>query len=94
MASYVPWYGKKRERLTETKKKLRRLILRGAIQRELDQAAEEVRAAMVRFLRAERARVPQCGVHEARLAELDRKIAACESMPVADIVADCRVSGT
>ncbi|MDR3639468.1 MAG: hypothetical protein P4L84_37050 [Isosphaeraceae bacterium] len=92
MSNYVPWYGKKREKLAEKKRKLRRILQHGGNERELERAAEEVRVSMVRFLRAERARIPQCGVHQARLTELDHKINACESMPIADILASYGVT--
>jgi hypothetical protein len=88
MSNYIPWYGKKREKVARRAQELLRILERGGSEKELARAAEEVRASRIRFLRSERARIPPCGVHEARLAELDHEIRLWESMPIEAILAE------
>src|SRR5262245_37582738 len=91
MASYVPWYGKKREQLARREQELCRILQRGGSERQLTRAAEEVRASRIRALKAERARIPQCdGPHTARLTEIDDEIRLCESTPIDAIIAKYR----
>jgi len=52
MASFIPYHGKKRDRLEKKEDDLRRLIARGVGQEKLLKAASEIREGRIRVLRA------------------------------------------
>jgi hypothetical protein len=58
MASYLPWYGKKRQHLAEYEREFVAFLQTGATDSRLAKAAEKVRAAQVRALKAKRAQLP------------------------------------
>jgi hypothetical protein len=88
MAGYVPWYGKKRDRLDRRVEELRSILDQGGGEQEVVDAVEEVRASRIRFLKSERARIPPCGLHDVRLAQLDREIQRWRAVPIDGILAD------
>jgi hypothetical protein len=90
MASYVPWHGKKRWILASRESDLLRLLQRGGSDARVRQAADEVKAARIRVLKVERSRIPQSGLHDARLEEIDRRICECLSVPVEAIILEFR----
>jgi hypothetical protein len=92
MAGYVPWYGKKREGLKRREHDLLRILGRGGRQEAVERAAEEVRAARIRALKSDRARIPPCGRddYDERLQQFDEEIARCVSLTVEEIVAEYR----
>jgi hypothetical protein len=91
MSNYIPWYGKKRERLARRENDLHRVLLRVGSEEEVTRAAEEVRAARIRVLKAERARVRPCGgPHATRFQEVDDAIRECLATPVDAIIAEYR----
>jgi hypothetical protein len=57
MSNYIPWCGKKQAQVTRRKAHLRRLIRQGASEKNLEAAAQEVRLAQIRALRARQARL-------------------------------------
>lgn len=88
MASYVPHYAKKRERLQYREEKLLRSIRRGDARDSQLRLAEEVRLAMIRAIRAERATfVPRSGGHTDRVAVLDARITSLDAMTPEEILA-------
>ncbi|AGA28713.1 hypothetical protein [Singulisphaera acidiphila] len=94
MSNYVPWYGKKRSHLTERESDLLRSLDRGENAGKVNQAAEEVRLAKIRMLKAERSQVvvsnQSHAIVTARLDKLDREIHDANSMPVGAIVSKYR----
>jgi hypothetical protein len=92
MAGYVPWYGKKREGLKRREEDLVRILGRGEGREAIERAAEGVRAARIRALKSDRARIPPCDRddNEERLRQLDEEIARCSSLAVEEIVAEYR----
>lgn len=61
MASYIPWFGKKRAALAEHEQNLREAIESKVAPALLAKAAEEVRNAHLRALRARLAQLAPCG---------------------------------
>jgi hypothetical protein len=92
MAAYVPWHGKKREGLQRREDDLVRILGRGEGREAVARAAEEVRAARIRALKSDRARIPPCDRddNEERLRVLDEEIARCSSLAIEEIVAEYR----
>jgi hypothetical protein len=92
MANYVPWYGKKHAGFRRREDDLLRILGRGAGREAVERAAEEVRAAKIRALKSDRARIPPCGRGDSdeRVRRLDEAIARCASLAVEEIVAEYR----
>lgn len=91
MSNYIPWYGKKRANLARKERDLIRILARGGTEDAVLRAAEDVREARVRWLNAERARIPPCdGPHAARSQAIDNHLRRCLSLPVDEIIAECR----
>jgi hypothetical protein len=90
MSNYVPWYGKKRAGFKRREQELLRILGSGARPDAIERAAEEVRAARIRALKSDRARIPPCGrdgiVNDARFRQFDEQIAYWESRTVEEIV--------
>ena len=74
MASYIPWYGKKRERLAEHECTFRTLLQNDSNLKELREAADMVRLAHVRALKAKRAQLPPSEQSLAAIENLEREI--------------------
>jgi hypothetical protein len=61
------------------------------VKKELNRAAEEVRASKIRALKSQRAQIPpRGGPDEVRLAALDDEITLWESTPIDAIIAEYR----
>lgn len=92
MSNYVPWYGKKRAGFGRRKQQLLRILGGGGRPEAVERAAEEVRAAKIRALKSDRARIPPCGRddNDERLRRLDEEIARWASRSVEEIVAAYR----
>jgi hypothetical protein len=74
MANYVPWYGKKRERLIEHERVFLSLLATDADAATTHEAAEVVRAAQVRALKSRLAQLPPSEKNAAAVGNLDREI--------------------
>lgn len=74
MPGYVPWYGKKRERLLARERAFVDLLQVGGGAKELTEAAEAVRLAHVRELKAKRSQLPPSEKNAVVVANLDREI--------------------
>jgi hypothetical protein len=92
MSNYIPWYGKKRAGLKRREQQLLRILGGGERPEAVERAAEEVRAAGIRALRSDRARIAPCGRddNDERLRRFDEEIAHWASRTVEDIVAAYR----
>jgi hypothetical protein len=89
MAGYVPWYRKKIERLARVQRELVDLLREGADLEQVVRAAEEVRRAKVRVLKAERARIPPAaGPRATRLVRIDDEIRHWLTLSVQTIIAE------
>ena len=84
MSNYLPRTQKKRERQERLENDLRRLIARGADADKLLAAAEDVRAARIRTVRALRQHCCFIG----STAHYDAAIAALQATPAAAILAE------
>ncbi len=92
MSNYIPWYGKKREGFKRREQHLLRILSSGVKPEAVERAAEEVRAARIRALKSDCARVPPCGRddNDARLRRFDEEIAHWAARTVEEIVAAYR----
>jgi hypothetical protein len=88
VAGYVPFHMKKRYALAAKEQRLRRLLQSGTAEEKVVRAAEAVRAARVRVLRAVRAQIPANGKNDSQIAKLDDKISAVLALPIAAILAE------
>jgi hypothetical protein len=75
MAGYVPWYAKKRKGLKRRDEDLVRILGRAEGREAVERAVEEVRAARIRALKSDRARIPAFDQedNEKRLRRLDEE---------------------
>jgi len=90
MSNYIPHYTKKIEILHKKTEFLRRLISRGVEREKLLDAAEDVRLARIRALKAEMAKSPRLTSRdECRewAVRIECKISALEKMDAATILA-------
>jgi hypothetical protein len=88
MASFVPYHGKKRDRLHKLEDDLRRLIEHGASHEKLLQLAIEVRDCRIRVLRAEQNKNPERTAEErAKFLEIGEKINAVRAMTAEEVLA-------
>lgn len=60
MASYIPWYGKKRERLAERERAFIALLKNETSGKQLTESAEAVRLGQIRALKAKRDQLAPC----------------------------------
>jgi hypothetical protein len=74
MASYVPYYGKKRYRLAVHEREFAALLRTAASAPRLATGAERVRAAQVCALKAMRAKFPPSEANAVAVQNLDRQI--------------------
>ena len=88
MSNYIPWYGKKRAGFKRREEQLLRMLGGGQRPEAVERAAEEVRAARIRALKSDRARIPPCGRddNDARLRRFDEEIARWTSRTVEEIM--------
>ena len=90
MAGYIAWYGKKHEQLIEHEREFLALLQSDADPSGVAEAAEEVRAAQVRALKARRAVLKPSEKNAVAVANLDHEIAFWLGLPVKDIVGGYR----
>ena len=90
MSNYIPWYGKKREHLARRERALIALLRSDGDAGRILKAAEEVRAAKIRAIRAQQARYAPAGSRLETLAHFDREIEQWLSMPIAALIESCR----
>jgi hypothetical protein len=74
MASYVPWYGKKRKRLKKREGGFAELLRNETKGLRVEDGAEAIRAAQVRVLKSRRAELAPSERNATEIAELDRAI--------------------
>lgn len=84
MSNYLPRTQKKRERQARLENDLRRLIANGASDEKIVTAAEEVRAARIRTIKADRRHCCFIG----STARYDAEIAAIEAVGIEVILAE------
>jgi hypothetical protein len=90
MANYLVNYSKKQRILRHREDELRRLIARGQSEETLLVAAEVVRLARIRALRAKQAKISPADIPELReeAARLDEMIAAITAISASDVLAE------
>lgn len=88
MTSYIAHYTKKKQILARKKSALQRFIDGYADVRRLIEAAEDVRDARVRVVRARRATIVPKGDAEVQYQRLDERIQAIEETPADAILAE------
>lgn len=86
MASYVPRYGKKRERLAELERELTALLQTEAEAARVAEAAQAVRAARVRALKAKRAELAPSEKNTVAVENLEREIQFWLWLPVEQVI--------
>ena len=92
MAGYIPWYGKKRERLATRIKELRELMAANADEDQIAKAAEFVRDAKIRSLKAARSRIPPSEKRVKQVDKLGREVQQWVTLPIADILSSINAS--
>jgi len=91
MASYVPWYGKKREQLAKHEHELMLFLQKGTEMSKVLKAAEIVRAAEVRALKARIAQLPASEKSAGTIVDLEHEIQVWMQLPVAAIIEKYRM---
>ena len=85
MASFVPYYRKKQERLAKHEREFARLLARRASAEEVAEGIEMMRAAMIRVLKARREKLPASEKSASEVAELNAEITHWEMAPAAAV---------
>ena len=88
MTNYIPHYTKKKQVLARKELALKRLIDRRTAPDKLLAAAEEVRVARVRVLRAQSATIVPKDDADTQFAKIDNKIQAILDTSLPDILSD------
>ena len=88
MTNYIPHYTKKKQGLERKELALTRLVETGAANEKLVAAAEDVREARVRVLRAQRATIVPKGDADTLYKKIDSKIKAALRTSTAAILAE------
>jgi hypothetical protein len=89
MANYVVNYTKKLHKLHDREECLRRLISHSAETKKLLDAAEEVRLARIRVLKARKAAIPPSyDPEEARIGNIDNKVEELQKTSAETILAE------
>jgi hypothetical protein len=86
MANYIPYYGKKRYRLAVHESEFAALLRTETNVSRLGDAAEKVRAAHVRALKAIRAQLPPSETHAVAVEKLDREIQFWIAVSAAEVI--------
>jgi hypothetical protein len=87
MANYIAWYGKKREHLIESERDFGALLQSQPDPSKMAEAAEQVRVAQIRALKAKRAELPPSEKNAAAVENLDREIEFWLALSVGEIIA-------
>lgn len=90
MTSYIPWYGKKRERLAHREQKFIAILRTQSDPEKLRKSAEEIRAAQIRVLKSRRAQLPPSEKNLAKVEEIDHQIQKWLAAEVDSIIQDYR----
>jgi hypothetical protein len=89
MANYIPTYTKKLEMLKKQEERLRRLVCHGAERKNLLNAAEDVRLARIRMLKARKATIPpDYGPQDSRIATIDDNVLELQNTSAETILAE------
>jgi hypothetical protein len=86
MASYIPWYGKKRQRLKQVEDEFIELLHQARDRSALAQAADKLRAAHIRALKARRDYLAPCEKNATAFQNRDREIEQWTNLPVEVII--------
>ena len=86
MASYLPWFGKKREHLTEREREFEAILSVATADSQLAEAAEVVRASQVSALKAKRAQLAPSEKNAAAMDNLGREIRFWLALSVAEVI--------
>jgi hypothetical protein len=86
MATYIAWYGKKLEGLAQHEREFIDLLHSEPDATRLAEAAEEVRAAQIRALKAKRAQLVPSERNTRGFKNLEREIAFWLHVPVQTII--------
>ncbi len=86
MAGYIPWYGKKRQRLKQVEKEFIELLHQVRDPSVLAEAAEELRAAHIRALKARRDYLAPCEKNATAFQNRAREIEQWTNLPVQAII--------
>jgi hypothetical protein len=86
MASYLAWYGKKRQRLVEHEREFAALLQKETDVARLAGSVEMVRAAQVRALKAIRGRLSPSEKNAVAVANLDREIRFWLGLSVEEVI--------
>ena len=92
MSNYIPHYTKKKQVLARKELALERLIARGEPRQKVVAAAEEVRDARIRVLRARRATIVPRGDADTQFQKLDDRIQQLLSTSLDSILAEFGLS--
>ena len=86
MAGYIPWFGKKLGGLAEREREFASLLAKSAGEEVLANAAEAVRAAQIRALRAKRSQLPPSEKNAIAVSNLGQEIDFWQALSVADVI--------
>jgi hypothetical protein len=90
MASYIPWFGKKRQRFTERERELMELLQNSRDAKAIIDSAERVRVAKIRALKARRAMLGPSEKNTIEFEDLNSKIEQWLAMPIETIIGPYR----
>jgi hypothetical protein len=86
VAGYIPWFGKKLERLAESERELAALLAASAGEAGLAEVAQAVRSAQIRALRAKRSQLPPSEKNAVAVSNLGHEIDFWQALSVADVI--------
>lgn len=91
MAGYVPYYGKKRDRLYNLQVDLYYAVDQGADSDTITRIAEEVRAAQIRVFQAQIAQVPPTDEDDhGQIDKIRTHIEEWKNKLIDEIIVDCK----
>ena len=86
MAGYIPWYGKKRARLKKVEQDLISLLRQPTHSSAIAEAAEKLRAAQIRALKARRDYLAPSEKNTVAFQNRDREIAEWKNRSAEEII--------
>ena len=90
VASYVPWYGKKREKLAKHEREFAAILASGPDTKTMADCIEAIRAAQVRVLKAKREMLAPSERNAVAVANLNAKIERWRAMTGEKIIEEFR----
>src|SRR5437763_1524139 len=90
MVSYLPWYGKKRERLAELEATFLAALQTATDAKRLHKSAETIRLAQIRALRAKRGQLARSEKNAVAVQNLNREIQFWLGLSVNQVIAGYR----